>query len=118
MQARASAASIIRLVVRSASCSVCMASSASGTIERISALAAIMSCQFRIALLRHGRAPDGAGRHRFLHLAEPDLAAGRGHAGAAGPGPTTFPRTVTPHFSDAPAAWQDAKPLPMRGTMP
>ena len=37
MQARLSAASNIRLVVRSASCSVIIASSASGTIERISA---------------------------------------------------------------------------------
>ena len=41
--ARASAASMIRLVVRSASCSVCIASSASGTQERTSAEAAMMS---------------------------------------------------------------------------
>ena len=43
MHARASAESIIRLVVRSASCSVCIASSASGTIARTSAPAAMMS---------------------------------------------------------------------------
>jgi hypothetical protein len=43
MQARLSAESIIRLVVRSASCSVCIASRASGTIERISAAVAMMS---------------------------------------------------------------------------
>ena len=36
-------ASIIRLVVRSASCSVCIASSASGTSARTSAAAAMMS---------------------------------------------------------------------------
>ncbi len=45
MQARDSALSIIRLVVRSASCSVIIASSASGTSERISAAAAMMSWQ-------------------------------------------------------------------------
>ncbi len=45
MQARDSAVSIIRLVVRSASCSVVIASSASGTMARISAAAAMTSWQ-------------------------------------------------------------------------
>ena len=36
---------IMMLVVRSASCSVCMASSASGTSARIWAAAAMMSCE-------------------------------------------------------------------------
>jgi hypothetical protein len=45
MHARASAESIIRLVVRSASCSVCMASNANGTKVRTSAARAMMSWQ-------------------------------------------------------------------------
>ena len=43
-QACTSARLIMMLVVRSASCSVCMASSASGTRARICAAAAMMSC--------------------------------------------------------------------------
>jgi hypothetical protein len=45
MQARASAASMTRLVVRSASCSLCIASKASGTTARTSAAVAMMSWQ-------------------------------------------------------------------------
>src|SRR5712692_900436 len=44
-QACTSARLIMMLVVRSASCSVCMASSASGTSARICAAAAMMSCE-------------------------------------------------------------------------
>ena len=88
MQARDSAESIIRLVVRSASCSVVIASSASGTMRaHFGRGGDDVLAQFRIAFLRHGGAADGAGRHRFLDLAElglhqrvdlaADLAAGR-----------------------------------------
>jgi len=52
-QACTSARLIMMLVVRSASCSVCMASSASGTSARICAAAAMMSARASDALLRH-----------------------------------------------------------------
>ena len=89
MQARASAESMISDVVRSASCSVCIA------FERQRHDRAHLRgggddvlAELRIALLRHGGAADGAGRHGLFHFAElgfhervdlaADLAAGRG----------------------------------------